>query len=121
MQTWVNSKMPFQVRQQLSEGIDMPTDQIRVNPTTIGGDFGGKGGFMDTHLGFWLSKTTGRPVRMAMTYIEELMAGNPRHPAVMTFKTGVKKDGSITARQAHLVFDSGGCVIYETGESYGVA
>ena len=58
VQTWVNSKMPFQVRQQLSEGIDMPTDQIRVNPTTIGGDFGGKGGFMDTHLGFWLSKTT---------------------------------------------------------------
>ena len=121
VQTWVNSKMPFQVRQQLSEGIDMPTDQIRVNPTTIGGDFGGKGGFMDTHLGFWLSKTTGRPVRMAMTYIEELMAGNPRHPAVMTFKTGVKKDGSITARQAHLVFDSGGYAAFkpQRGVTYG--
>ena len=121
VQTWVNSKMPFQVRQQLSEGIDMPTDQIRVNPTTIGGDFGGKGGFMDTHLGFWLSKTTGRPVRMAMTYIEELMAGNPRHPAVMTFKTGVKKDGTITARQAHLVYDSGGYAAFkpQRGVTYG--
>jgi CO/xanthine dehydrogenase Mo-binding subunit len=121
VQTWVNSKMPFQVRQQLSEGIDMPTDQIRVNPTTIGGDFGGKGGFMDTHLGFWLSKTTGRPIRMAMTYIEELMAGNPRHPALMTFKTGVKKDGSITARQAHLVFDSGGYAAFkpQKGVTYG--
>jgi len=121
VQTWVNSKMPFQVRQQLSDGIDMPTDQIRVNPTTIGGDFGGKGGFMDTHLGFWLSKTTGRPIRMAMTYIEELMAGNPRHPAVMTFKTGVKKDGSITARQAHLVYDSGGYAAFkpQRGVTYG--
>jgi CO/xanthine dehydrogenase Mo-binding subunit len=121
VQTWVNSKMPFQVRQQLSDGIDMPTDQIRVNPTTIGGDFGGKGGFMDTHLGFWLSKTTGRPVRMTMTYIEELMAGNPRHPAVMTFKTGVKKDGSITARQAHLVYDSGGYAAFkpQRGVTYG--
>lgn len=121
VQTWVNSKMPFQVRQQLSEGIDMPTDQIRVNPTTIGGDFGGKGGFMDTHLGFWLSKTTGRPIRMAMTYIEELMAGNPRHPAVMTFKTGVKKGGSITARQAHLVYDSGGYAAFkpQKGVTYG--
>jgi len=121
VQTWVNSKMPFQVRQQLSEGIDMPTDQIRVNPITIGGDFGGKGGFMDTHLGFWLSKTTGRPIRMAMTYIEELMAGNPRHPAVMTFKTGVKKDGSITARQAHLVYDSGGYAAFkpQKGVTYG--
>ena len=121
VQTWVNSKMPFQVRQQLSEGIDKTTDQIRVNPTTIGGDFGGKGGFMDTHLGFWLSKTTGRPVRMVMTYIEELMAGNPRHPAVMTFKTGVKKDGSITARQAHLVYDSGGYAAFkpQRGVTYG--
>ena len=121
VQTWVNSKMPFQVRQQLSDGIDTPTDQIRVNPTTIGGDFGGKGGFMDTHLGFWLSKTTGRPVRMAMTYIEELMAGNPRHPAVMAFKTGVKKDGSITARQAHLVYDSGGYAAFkpQRGVTYG--
>ena len=121
VQTWVNSKMPFQVRQQLSEGIDKATDQIRVNPTTIGGDFGGKGGFMDTHLGFWLSKTTGRPVRMVMTYIEELMAGNPRHPAVMTFKTGVKKDGSITARQAHLVYDSGGYAAFkpQRGVTYG--
>ena len=121
VQAWVNSKMPFQVRQQLSEGIDMPAGQIRVNPTTIGGDFGGKGGFMDTHLGFWLSKTTGRPVRMAMTYIEELMAGNPRHPAVMTFKTGVKKDGTITARQAHLVYDSGGYAAFkpQRGVTYG--
>ncbi|MQG63487.1 MAG: xanthine dehydrogenase family protein molybdopterin-binding subunit [SAR202 cluster bacterium] len=121
VQAWVNSKMPFQVRQQLSEGIDMPTGQIRVNPTTIGGDFGGKGGFMDTHLGFWLSKATGRPVRMTMTYIEELMAGNPRHPAVMTFKTGVKKDGTITARQAHLVYDSGGYAAFkpQRGVTYG--
>ena len=121
VQAWVNSKMPFQVRQQLSEGIDLPTDRIRINPITIGGDFGGKGGFMDTHLGFWLSKTTGRPVRMAMTYIEELMAGNPRHPAVMTFKTGVKKDGSITARQAHLVYDSGGYAAFkpQRGVTYG--
>jgi CO/xanthine dehydrogenase Mo-binding subunit len=121
VQTWVNSKMPFQVRQQLSEGIDLPADQIRVNPTTIGGDFGGKGGFMDSHLGFWLSKTTGRPVRMVMTYIEELMAGNPRHPAVMTFKTGIKKDGSITARQAHLIYDSGGYAAFKParGVTYG--
>jgi xanthine dehydrogenase molybdenum-binding subunit len=49
------------------------------------------------------------------------MAGNPRHPAVMTFKTGVKKDGSITARQAHLVYDSGGYAAFKParGVTYG--
>ena len=44
---------------------------------------------------------------MVMDYIQELMAGNPRHPAVMTIKTGVMKDGTIRARQARAVFDSG--------------
>jgi CO/xanthine dehydrogenase Mo-binding subunit len=121
VQVWVNSKMPFQVRKQLAEGIDVPEERVCINPTFIGGDFGGKGGFMDTHVAYWLSRETGRPIRMVMTYTEELMAGNPRHPAVMTFKTGVKRDGTITARHAHLVFDSGAYAAFKParGVTYG--
>lgn len=121
VQVWVNSKMPFQVRQQLADGIDQPEEQVRVNPAFIGGDFGGKGGFMDTHVAYWLARTTGRPIRMVMTYTEELMAGNPRHPGAMTFKTGVKRDGTITARHAYLVFDSGGYAAFKParGVTYG--
>ena len=102
-----NGKMPFQLRKQLAEGIDLPENQIRVTPATIGGDFGGKGSFMDTHLAYHLSKATGRPVRMSMDFIEEFQAGNPRHPSRITFKTGVKNDGTITARQATLYFNNG--------------
>jgi CO/xanthine dehydrogenase Mo-binding subunit len=121
VQVWVNSKMPFQVRQQLAEGIDVPQDRVRINPSFIGGDFGGKGSFMDTHVAYWLSKATGRPIRVVMTYVEELMAANPRHPAVMTFKTGVRRDGTITARHARLIFDSGGYAAFKParGVNYG--
>jgi CO/xanthine dehydrogenase Mo-binding subunit len=121
VQVWVNSKMPFQVRKQLADGIDQPETMIRINPTVIGGDFGGKGGFMDTHVAYWLARETGRPIRMVMSYTEELMAANPRHPAVMTFKTGVKRDGTIVARHAHLVFDSGAYAAFKParGVSYG--
>ena len=121
IQLWANTKMPFQVRKQLADGIDQPESQVRVNPTVIGGDFGGKGGFMDTHVAYWLARATGRPIRMVMSYTEELMAGNPRHPGVMTFKTGVKRDGTITARHAYLVFDSGGYAAFKParGVSYG--
>ena len=108
VEVWVNSKMPFQLRRQIALGIGLPEERVRVNPALIGGDFGGKGGFMDTHVCYWLAKATGRPIRMTMDYSEELSAGNPRHPAAMTFKTGVRRDGSIIARHAHLVFDSGG-------------
>jgi CO/xanthine dehydrogenase Mo-binding subunit len=120
-QVWLNSKMPFQVRQQLAEGIDLPQERVRINPTFIGGDFGGKGSYMDTHVAYWLSKATGRPIRMVMTYVEELMAANPRHPAVMTFKTGVKRDGTITARHAKLIFDSGAYAAFKParGVTYG--
>ncbi|MBI3326018.1 MAG: xanthine dehydrogenase family protein molybdopterin-binding subunit [Nitrospinae bacterium] len=121
VQVWLNSKMPFQVRKQVAEGIGVPEERIRVNPAFIGGDFGGKGSFMDAHVGYWLAKATGRPIQMVMDYVEELMAANPRHPAVMTFKTGVKKDGTITARQATLIYDSGGYAAFKParGVSYG--
>src|SRR5919109_517844 len=76
---------------------------------------------METHVASLVCQATPRPIRMVMTYVEELMAANPRHPAVMTFKTGVKKDGTITARQARLVYDSGGYAAFKParGVTYG--
>ncbi|NQW24581.1 MAG: xanthine dehydrogenase family protein molybdopterin-binding subunit [SAR202 cluster bacterium] len=107
VQIWVNNKDPYMLRDQLAACWSIPAESIVLNPCRIGGDFGGKGSFMDVPLCYYLSKNSGRPVKMVMDYIQELMAGNPRHPAVMTIKTGVMKDGTIKARQARAVFDSG--------------
>ena len=104
---WVNNKAPFSLRQQVSAAWDLPEEMIKFNPCSIGGDFGGKGSFMDVPLCYYLALASGRPVKMAMDYIQELMAGNPRHPAVITLKTGVKRDGRLWARQATTVFNSG--------------
>ena len=107
VQVWANNKGPFMLRDQLAAVWDVPTAQIRVNPTSIGGDFGGKGSFMDVPLCYYLARHAGRPVKMVMDYIQELMAGNPRHPAIMTLKTGVTHDGQIVAHQVRIVFNSG--------------
>ena len=107
VQIWANNKDPYMLRDQLAGAWSVPAESIVLHPSTIGGDFGGKGSFMDVPLCYYLSKRSGRPVKMVMDYIQELMAGNPRHPAVMTIKTGVMKDGTIMARQARAVFDSG--------------
>ena len=104
---WVNNKAPFGLRQQMSVAWDIPESMINFNPCSIGGDFGGKGSFMDVPLCYYLALRSCRPVKMAMDYIQELMAGNPRHPAVITLKTGVKSDGRLWARQATTVFNSG--------------
>jgi carbon-monoxide dehydrogenase large subunit len=104
---WSCSKTPFAVRTQLANCIGLEKEKLIFHPTQIGGDFGGKGGFMDVPAAYFLSKKSGQPVKMIMDYTEELTAGNPRHPSIIKLKTGVKKDGTITAHQMDFLFDSG--------------
>jgi CO/xanthine dehydrogenase Mo-binding subunit len=106
-QIWASSKVPYQIKEQLSAALGLPAERIRINPAAIGGDYGGKGSAMDIPVAYFLAVRTGRPVRMVMDYIEEFTAGNPRHAASVWLKTGVKRDGSIVAHQARVLFNSG--------------
>ena len=105
---WINNKDPYALREQLAAVWGIDEERIVLHPCSIGGDFGGKGSFMDAPLCYYLSLHSGRPVKMVMDYIQELMAANPRHPATMTIRSGVKRGGTLVARQARVVFDSGG-------------
>jgi len=78
-----------------------------MHPCYVGGDFGGKGDGNDVALCYALARKTGRPVKLTVDYTEELMAGNPRHGAVIKIKTGVKKNGILIAAHIQFVFDSG--------------
>jgi CO/xanthine dehydrogenase Mo-binding subunit len=104
---WSCSKTPFAVRGQLSNCIGVPKEKLIFHPTHIGGDFGGKGGFMDVPVAYFLSKKSGQAVKMVMDYTEELTAGNPRHASIITIKTGVKKHGAIVAHHIEFMFVSG--------------
>jgi len=107
VQVWASCKVPYQVKEQLSVALGLPKERIRLNPVAIGGDYGGKGSPMDIPLAYSLAVRTGRPVRIVMDYVEELTAGNPRHAAIIQLKTGVKREGTIVAHQARVIFDSG--------------
>jgi CO/xanthine dehydrogenase Mo-binding subunit len=104
---WLSNKMPFRTRELLADAVQIPLEQILVHPIPIGGDFGGKGSLMDLPLCYHLARRTGRPVKMVMTYTEELMAGNPRHPTTIVLRTGVTREGAIVAREARVIFNSG--------------
>lgn len=104
---WLSNKMPVRARELLADVIELPEERIVVHLAQIGADFGGKGSLMDAPLCYHLAKRTGRPVKMVMTYTEELMAGNPRHPTSIFLRTGVTEEGQIVARQAKVVFNSG--------------
>ncbi|MGH6831292.1 MAG: xanthine dehydrogenase family protein molybdopterin-binding subunit, partial [Methylocella sp.] len=82
----------------------------------VGGDFGGKGALMDVPICYQLAKAARRPVKMIMTYAEELTAGDPRHSSVIRIKSGVKKDGTLVAREAEVIFNSGAYASFKPGE-----
>jgi CO/xanthine dehydrogenase Mo-binding subunit len=117
VQVWASNKMPFRLKELLALALGLPPERIRVNLTPIGGDFGGKGSLMDLPLAYHLARVTGRPVKMVMRYAEELMAGNPRHPSVVTFRTGVSGDGRIVARQVKALFNSGAYAAFKPAPS----
>ena len=104
---WASNKAPHVVRGIVGRAINVEEDKIRLNPVVIGGDFGGKGSPMDIILCYFLAKEVRRPVRMVMSYHEELIAGNPRHSAKIYLKTGVNRDGSIQSIIARMIFNSG--------------
>ena len=107
MQVWAPSKAPHVLKQTLAAALRMPADQVRVNPISVGGDFGGKGAAMDEPLACYLAQRARRPVKVAMDYTAELTAGAPRHAGVMRLKTGVMRDGTLVAHQLEAVFDGG--------------
>ena len=104
---WSCSKVPYGVRDQVANALHIAPEKLTFNPVYIGGDYGGKGDFMDLAVVYLLSKKAGRPVKLVMDYEEEFMAGNPRHASIVHVKTGVKKDGTLVAQHLNFIFDSG--------------
>ena len=107
VRVWHTGKQPFQTKDWLAEAVGLPSEQVTVFPVGIGGDFGGKGFLTDEPAAYFLARATGRPVKMLMTYAEELTAGVPRHAAVIKIKSGLNRDGRMVARHVQLYFNGG--------------
>ncbi len=104
---WASNKAPFLLLDYLRLGLGLQREQVEMHLLPLGGDFGGKGSFMDIPLAYFLAKATGRPVKLQMSYTEELMAGNPRHEATVVVRTGLDADDRVVARWMQVYFNSG--------------
>lgn len=71
------------------------------------GDFGGKGDARDLPIAYLLAKMADRPVKIVMSSMEEFTASNPTHPTFITIRSGVTRDGHLTARVVRTVHASG--------------
>ena len=104
---WSNTQLPFEIQATLSEILGVPSSKIRVIVPGIGGGFGGKLRVGVEHFAALLARKTGRAVKVMTTTEDELRAAYARQPAIVELKTGVTRDGRITAREGRLWFDTG--------------
>jgi len=101
------NKAPFSLRGQMAATIGMPAERIVIDTPHVGGDFGGKGLSLDEFALYFLARATGRPVRSVLRYADEMQISNTRHAARIHLRTGVDREGRITAHEARVVFDGG--------------
>ena len=106
-----STQVPFHVRRQLAPVLGLPPKRIRVVKPRIGGGFGGKQEVLIDDVPAHLTIATGRPVRFEYTRAEEFFASRSRHPMRLRMRTGVKRDGTITANEMIVLSDTGayGC------------
>jgi 4-hydroxybenzoyl-CoA reductase subunit alpha len=113
---WSSTQTPHYVHRALAKVLELPASHIRVIATPNGGGFGGKSDPFNHEVAVAkLSMITGRPVKITLTREEVFYCHRGRHPVLMWVKTGVKRDGAITAMHFRAMLDGGAY------GSYGVA
>ena len=91
----------------IAQAVGVPHNKVHVRGTMIGGGFGGKEDITVEIFLALLTKETRRPVRLAYTREESILAHSKRHPFIITHRTGVKNNGRITGARINMISDSG--------------
>jgi len=116
---WSSTQTPHYVHRALAKVLERPPSRIRVIACPNGGGFGGKSDpFNHEIVVAALALKTGRPVKVSLTREEVFYCHRGRHPVLMKAKTGVKKDGSITALHFQSYLDGGGYGSYGVASTY---
>ena len=105
---WSSTQVVHYVHRALAQVLELPMNRIRVIGAVHGGGFGGKTDpFSHEIVVSKLAMLTGRPVKCTLTREEVFYAHRGRHPVLMWYRTGVTKDGRITAMHLKTALDGG--------------
>ena len=105
---WSSTQVPYAARAGVAETLGIPESHVRVIVPLLGGGFGAKCDFhFEGHVAA-LAHAAGRPVKLVFSRHEEFVAvGHRREGMVIELETGARADGTLVARRARLVLDSG--------------
>ena len=103
-----STQVAHYLHRDLARVLDLPTQRIRVIQPVVGGAFGGKSEpFSLEFCAAKLSMRTGCPVKILYTREEVFYAHRGRHPMRLRYRTGIRRDGTLTGVDAVIHIDGG--------------
>jgi len=110
---WSSTQTPYYLHRTISAVLGMPMSRIRIIKPLVGGGFGGK----DEPLGHeivtaLLARKAGRPVKLTVTREEVFYIHRGRPDQQVELKTGVTRDGKITAVYCKTIQNGGAYCSY---------
>lgn len=106
LSVWTSTQAMFFCRAMCAQATGMPENRVRMTAMPVGGGFGGKFMLYEPLVAV-LATMSRRPVRFVMSRGEEFLAANPAPGCVIELTTGAKKDGTLHALKAKVMFDTG--------------
>jgi CO/xanthine dehydrogenase Mo-binding subunit len=110
---YASTQTPSAIRAQLAQLFDLPQSRVRVIVPFVGGGYGAKTHPRLEPLAASLARKAHRPVKWVLTREEVFLTAHCQ-ASVVKIKTGVKKDGTIVARQVEAVYDAGAYALTST-------
>ena len=100
---------PYYVLKALKALLGNAAGDLRVVQTETGGGFGGKEEYPSVIAAHacLLALKSGRPVKIVYDRTEDMIATTKRHPSIVTHRTGLTRDGKLTAMQVDVLMDGG--------------
>lgn len=112
---WSSAQSPYTLRNLIAHAFKLPRHKVRVIAPYVGGGFGGKAGInMEGIVIALAQQVKGRHIKLIYTREEDIAATVVRQGMHARVKTGVKKDGTITAWEMEMIFDGGAYAEYGT-------
>jgi putative selenate reductase molybdopterin-binding subunit len=102
-----STQIPYHCRRMLAFALDIPVRNVHVVKPRVGGGFGNKQEIVTEPIAAVLAMKTRRPVKLEFTRVDEFTIARNRHPQHLWLKTGVRRDGSITANSIRVLSNTG--------------
>jgi CO/xanthine dehydrogenase Mo-binding subunit len=102
-----STQVPFHARRIVAQCLGIPVRRIRVIKPRIGGGFGAKQEILLEDVVGLLALRTGRPVFWQYSRAEEFLSSRTRHPQRIRIRSGVTREGRVTALGMDVISNTG--------------